>query len=35
VKAHLNTIFKKLNITSRIKLMTLAVQSPLAGVSCE
>jgi DNA-binding NarL/FixJ family response regulator len=35
VKAHLNTIFKKLNITSRIKLMTLAVQSPLAGVSCD
>lgn len=35
VKAHLNTIFKKLNITSRIKLMTLAVQGPLAGVSCE
>lgn len=35
VKAHLNTIFKKLNITSRVKLMTLAVQSPLAGVSCE
>jgi DNA-binding NarL/FixJ family response regulator len=35
VKAHLNTIFKKLNITSRIKLMTLAVHSPLAGVSCE
>jgi DNA-binding NarL/FixJ family response regulator len=35
VKAHLNTIFKKLNITSRIKLMTLAAQSPLAGVSCE
>ena len=30
VKAHLNTIFKKLNITSRLKLMTLAVQSPLA-----
>ncbi|MGA2109764.1 MAG: response regulator transcription factor [Syntrophorhabdales bacterium] len=35
VKAHLNTIFKKLNITSRVKLMALAVQSPLAGVSCE
>ena len=35
VKAHLNTIFQKLNITSRVKLMTLAVQSPLAGVSCE
>jgi DNA-binding NarL/FixJ family response regulator len=35
VKAHLNTIFKKLNITSRLKLMTLAVQSPLAGVPCE
>jgi LuxR family transcriptional regulator, positive regulator of biofilm formation len=35
VKTHLNTIFKKLNITSRLKLMTLAVQSPLAGVSCE
>jgi LuxR family transcriptional regulator, positive regulator of biofilm formation len=35
VKAHLNTIFKKLNITSRVKLMTLAAQSPLAGVSCE
>ena len=35
VKAHLNAIFKKLNITSRIKLMTLAVQSPLAGVSCD
>ena len=35
VRAHLNRIFKKLNITSRLKLMTLAVQSPLAGVSCE
>jgi len=35
VKAHLNTIFKKLNITSRVKLMALAVQSPLAGVSGE
>jgi DNA-binding NarL/FixJ family response regulator len=30
VKAHLNTIFKKLNITSRLKLMTLAAQSLLA-----
>ncbi len=30
VKAHLNTIFKKLNITSRMKLMTLGVQGPLA-----
>jgi DNA-binding NarL/FixJ family response regulator len=26
VKAHLNTIFRKLNITSRLKLMTLAIR---------
>ena len=28
VKTHLNTIFKKLNITSRSKLMTLAAHRP-------
>jgi DNA-binding NarL/FixJ family response regulator len=31
VKTHLNIIFKKFNIRSRTKLMTLAIQSPLAG----
>jgi DNA-binding NarL/FixJ family response regulator len=30
VKAHLNRIFRKFNITSRSKLMTLARQSPIA-----
>ena len=30
VKAHLNTIFRKFNITSRLKLMSLAMQGPLA-----
>jgi DNA-binding NarL/FixJ family response regulator len=31
VKTHLNTIFKKFNISNRSKLMMLAMQSPLAG----
>lgn len=31
VKTHLNNIFRKFNITSRSKLMTLAMDSPLAG----
>jgi LuxR family transcriptional regulator, positive regulator of biofilm formation len=30
VKAHLNTIFRKFNITSRSKLMALTMDSPLA-----
>jgi LuxR family transcriptional regulator, positive regulator of biofilm formation len=30
VKAHLNTIFRKFNVTSRSKLMSLAMQGPLA-----
>ena len=30
VKAHLNRIFSKLNVTSRSKLMTLAMEGPLA-----
>lgn len=30
VKVHLNTIFRKFNITRRSKLITLAMQSPLA-----
>jgi DNA-binding NarL/FixJ family response regulator len=31
VKTHLNNIFRKFNITSRSKLMTLAMESPLAN----
>ena len=30
VKAHLNTIFRKFNVTSRSRLMSLAMQGPLA-----
>ena len=30
VKAHLNTIFRKFNVTRRSKLMSLAMQGPLA-----